>query len=398
VSLPRKNEAKDPGHSFDELKNYLKAQGEGPFRIGTSQGNLFLIKHMKIELQQKQDIRNLSYEELVQYFEGIGEKSFRATQVFEWIYQKGAWSFDSMPNVPKELRERLKQDFELKPNVIAQKLASEDKTTKFLFDLYDHEKIESVLIPTATRTTACISTQAGCKFGCKFCASGIGGWSRNLTCAEIVTQVLHVKEEALKHQRPLSNIVFMGTGEPLDNLSNLMKAIRLINSDKGINIGARHITISTVGLVPKIKELAQQGLQLELAISLHGYDNESRNTLMPVNRKFPFDELIAACREYFKATKRQITFEYILIKDVTCTEKAVQSLKKAFKGIVCKMNLIPYNPVSEFDHKTPSGKEMIAFRDSLEDAGIHATIRTPRGRDVGAACGQLRHSHQENKQ
>ena len=203
-----------------------------------------------------------------------------------------------------------------------------------------------------------------------------------------------VKEEALRHKRPLSNIVFMGTGEPLDNYDNLFKAIRTINSDKGIGIGARHITISTVGLVPKIKELAKQNLQIELAISLHGYDNASRNLLMPVNRKYPFDELIAACREYFKATKRQITFEYILIKDVTCTAKAVQSLKKAFKGIICKMNLIPYNPVSEFEHKTPSGKEMIDFRDRLEECGIHATIRTPRGRDVGAACGQLRHASQ----
>ena len=344
-----------------------------------------------------EDIRNLSLEELSRYLESIGEKPFRAQQIFQWIYQKGAWSFDNIRNLPQSLRDRLKKDFELKPNAIAQKVVSEDRTTKFLFDLHDREKIESVLIPAQTRTTACISTQAGCKFGCKFCASGIGGWSRNLTCAEIVTQVLHVKEEALKHKRPLSNIVFMGTGEPLDNFDNLFKAIKLINSAKGIGIGARHITISTVGLVPKIKEIAKQNLQVELAISLHGYDNESRNTLMPVNRKYPFDDLIAACREYAKATKRQITFEYILIKDLTCTEKAVQALKKAFKGIICKMNLIPYNPVSEFDHKTPSREDMLAFRDRLEESGIHATIRTPRGRDVGAACGQLRHSHKAEK-
>ena len=345
----------------------------------------------------RQDIRNLSFEELSQYFESIGEKSFRGQQVAEWIYQKGVWSFDAMNNLPKPVKERLKQDFDLKPNAIAEKLVSEEKTTKFLFDLYDHEKVESVLIPTATRTTACISTQAGCKFGCKFCASGIGGWSRNLTCAEIVTQVLHVREESLKHKRPLSNIVFMGTGEPLDNFANLMKAIRIINSPKGINIGARHITVSTVGLVPKIKELAKEGLQIELAISLHGYDNASRNVLMPVNKKYPFDELIAACREYVRETKRQITFEYILIKDVTCTESAVQALKKAFKGIICKINLIPYNPVSEFDHKTPSGKEMLAFKNSLEESGILATIRTPRGKDVNAACGQLRHAHAEQQ-
>ncbi len=351
----------------------------------------------------KNDIRNLSLEELSDYFVSIGEKPFRATQIFEWIYQKNVWSFEGMKNLSKPLKDKLAQDFDLKPNDIAEKLVSVEGTTKFLFDLHDpaspagkKEKVESVLIPTATRTTACISTQAGCKFGCKFCASGIGGWSRNLTCAEIVTQVLHVREESLKHKRPLSNIVFMGTGEPLDNFDNLFKAIKLINSPKGIGIGARHITISTVGLVPKIKELAKQDLQIELAISLHGFDNASRNVLMPVNKKYPFDELIAACREYARETKRQITFEYILIKDVTCTDKAVEALKKAFKGIICKMNLIPYNPVSEFDHKTPSKEEMTRFRDRLEDAGIHATIRTPRGKDVNAACGQLRHSHQKS--
>ena len=337
------------------------------------------------------DIRDLSLEELTSYLKSIAADPFRAKQIFQWIYKRGAWEFDVMTNVPQELRDRLKKDFVLKPNEVAQKVSSGDGTTKFLFDLQDHEKIESVLIPTLTRTTACISTQAGCKFGCRFCASGIGGWKRDLSCAEILTQVLHVKQEALKHKRPLTNIVFMGTGEPLDNFANLMKAIRTINSEQGMNIGARHITISTVGVVPKIKELALEGLQVELAVSLHGYDNPSRDVLMPVNKKYPFDELMAACREYVRQTNRQITFEYILIKDVTCTPHAVLKLKKAFKGIICKMNLIPYNPVSEFDHKTPSREEMFEFRKSLEDSGIHATLRTPRGKDVNAACGQLRH-------
>jgi 23S rRNA (adenine2503-C2)-methyltransferase len=344
-------------------------------------------------MTSRPDIRDLSLEELAAYLSCVGAEPFRAGQIFQWIYQKGAWGFDAMTNVPKELRDRLKDSFILKPNEIAKKVISEDGTTKFLFDLHDHEKIESVLIPTPTRTTACISTQAGCKFGCKFCASGIGSWSRNLTCAEIVTQVLHVRQEALKHQRPLTNIVFMGTGEPLDNFSNLMKAIRIINSNKGPHIGARHITISTVGVVPKIKELSQEGLQVELAISLHGYDNPSRDALMPVNKKYPFDELIAACREYVRKTHRQITFEYVLIKDLTCTPHAVAGLKKAFKGIICKMNLVPYNPVSEFDHQTPSRAEMLKFKSSLEASGIHATIRTPRGKDVNAACGQLRHAN-----
>ena len=345
----------------------------------------------------KTDIRNLSFESLVEYLTSIGEKSFRAEQIFEGIYHQNAWSFDQMKTLPQPLRERLSREFILKPHHIAKKEISEDGTTKFLFDLDDEEKIETVLIPTPMRTTACVSTQAGCKFGCRFCASGIGGWMRNLSCAEILTQILHVKEEAQKHHKPLSHIVFMGIGEPLDNYENLLKAIRLINSPKAFNIGARRITVSTCGVIPKIKQLAQEDLQIELAISLHGFDNESRNVLMPVNRKYPFDDLMAACREYIKKTKRQITFEYILIKDVTCTDKAVQCLKKAFKGLICKMNLIPYNPVSEFDHKTPSQQEMHSFRQHLEAFGILATIRTPRGRDVAAACGQLRHALQPSE-
>ncbi len=341
----------------------------------------------------KFDIRNLSFDELRNYCTSIKEKPFRAKQIFEWIYQEGAWSFDEMTNLSQELRDKLKENFNLSRLPIVQKQVSQDGTTKFLFDLEDHEKIETVLIPTATRTTVCVSSQAGCKFGCRFCASGIGGWKRNLTVAEILTEILHVKEEAKQHPNALSHIVFMGTGENLDSYENVMKAIRIINSKEGLNIGARRITISTVGIVPKIKQLATEKIQFELAISLHGYDNESRNALMPVNKKYPFDELMQACREYIKETKRQITFEYILIKDVTCSDKAAKSLRKAFKGMICKMNLIPYNPVSEFEHKTPSREEMFAFRDRLEEFGIHATIRTPRGRDVGAACGQLRHAH-----
>jgi 23S rRNA (adenine2503-C2)-methyltransferase len=344
------------------------------------------------EHAEKQDIRNLSYDELVHYLESIQEKPFRATQIFEWIYKKGAWSFEQMKNLPQKLRDHLDQGFTLKPHKIENKQIAEDGTTKFLFDLDDHQKIETVLIPSEARTTVCVSTQAGCKFGCRFCASGIGGWVRNLSTTEILTQILHVKEEALKHKNPLSHIVYMGVGEPFDNYQNLIKAIRIINDPLGINIGARRITVSTCGVIPKIKELAKEGIQIELAISLHGYDNESRNVLMPVNKKYPFDDLMEACREYIQATKRQITFEYILIKDVTCTDEAAQALKKAFRGIICKMNLIPYNPVSEFGHKTPTHQEMLKFRSRLENFGIHATIRTPRGRDVAAACGQLRHA------
>ena len=338
------------------------------------------------------DIRHLSLTELQEYMATIGEKSYRARQVAEWIYHKGAQSFADMGNISKPLRERLEKDFALHPHKQIRKEVSADGTTKFLFALHDDEKVETVLIPTKTRTTACISTQAGCKFGCRFCASGIGGWNRNLSCGEIITQVLQVKEEAKSHPRPLSHIVFMGIGEPLDNYENLMKAIRLINDPVGVNIGARRITVSTCGVIPRILEMGREGIQIELAISLHGYDNESRNVLMPVNKKYPFNDLIEACRTYQKSYRRQITFEYILIKDVTCTEQAAQALKKAFHGLICKLNLIPYNPVSEFDHQTPARDEMLRFRDRLTEFGVHATIRTPRGKDINSACGQLRHS------
>ena len=343
------------------------------------------------------DIRSLSFAELETYLEKIGEPKFRATQIWEWLYRKGAESFAEMSNLPAELRSRLEEQFNFTPLTVVEKLVSEDRTTKYLFELNDGEKVETVLIPAhgpigrrpmgPHRNTVCVSTQAGCKFGCRFCASGIGGWSRNLTSGEILAQVLHVKKECT----PLSHVVFMGTGEPLDNYDELMKAIRVLNSPKGMNIGARRITVSTCGVIPRIEQLAREGLQVELAVSLHGYDNKSREVLMPVNRKYPFNDLMRTCREYIDRTKRQITFEYILIKDVTCSDKAAQSLKKAFRGLICKMNLIPYNPVSEFDHKPPSRAEVMRFKSQLKECGIHATVRVPRGQDVSAACGQLRH-------
>ena len=338
----------------------------------------------------KKDIRELSFEELIQYLETIGEKPFRASQIFKWIYKEVVWSFDEMKNLSKELRDKLSKDLVLKPPQIIKKEISKDGTTKFLFELDDKERIETVLIPSPKRTTLCLSTQAGCKFGCKFCASGIGGLKRSLTTSEIITQTLHAKKESEKHANPLSNIVYMGIGEPLDNFSNVMKSICIINDNKGLNIGARKITVSTCGVIPKIMELSKVGIQIGLAISLHGYDNESRNILMPINRKYPFDKLMKSCREYIKKTNRQITFEYVLIKDVTCSDRAVKALKKAFKGLICKMNLIPYNPIEEFDYRRPSEKEIQDFKKKIEDSGIYSILRVPRGRDVSSACGQLR--------
>lgn len=340
---------------------------------------------------ERPDIRNLSYEELARYCASIGEKEFRATQIFEWIYKKGAESFERMSTLSASLRQRLGDDFCIHPLGIVDKQVAKDSTTKFLFELQDKERVETVLIPTATRTTVCISSQAGCKFGCKFCASGLGGWKRNLTTAEILAQILHVKEEAGRHKKPLSHIVCMGTGESFDNYENLLKALRIVNDPRGLNIGARRITVSTVGIVPKIRQFAQEDFQLELAISLHGYNDASRSKLMPVNKKYPFTDLMNACREYIRRTHRQITFEYILIKDVTCSEEAANELARNLKGMICKLNLIPYNPVPEFPHKPPTHEEMVDFQKRLKSLGVHATLRAPRGRDIAAACGQLRH-------
>jgi len=341
-------------------------------------------------VMKKPDIRNQSFEELTAYMKLLGEASFRASQIFEWIYQKQVQDFDRMTNLSTALQARLKKEFTFSNQAVLQKQVSFDGTTKVLFELYDGEKVETVLIPTSTRATVCISTQAGCKFGCRFCASGIGGLKRNLDCAEILDQIFYMKKIA--KEKPLSHIVFMGVGEPLDNYDNLIKAVRTINSSKGINIAARRITISTCGLIPKIDKLAGEGLQIELAVSLHGASNESRNVLMPVNKKYPVKNLIEACRRYNKATKRQITFEYIMIKDVTCTDEVARQLGRLLKGLLCKINLIPYNPVDEFEHEPPSRNKMFAFKSQLARYGIHSTIRTPRGRDVSAACGQLRHS------
>ncbi len=344
---------------------------------------------MTLQENSKKDIRDLSYDELGAHVLSLKEKSFRATQIFEWIYKKKAASFQDMTNIPMAFRQRLQDEFLFEKQNLFEKVVSSDQTTKFLFELKDREKVETVLIPTETRATACISTQAGCKFGCQFCASGIGGWNRNLSCAEILAQVLYAKNNNTLHE--LSHIVFMGIGEPLDNYDNVIRAIKIINSPYGINIAARRITISTCGVIPQIKKLAREGIQVELAVSLHGFNDDNRNILMPVNRKYPLTELVKTCREYIEETNRQVTFEYILIRGVTCTPGAAEELGKLFKKMTCKLNLIPYNPVTEFPHETPTKMEMLLFKKRLTDLGVPATIRMPRGRDVNAACGQLRH-------
>jgi len=338
----------------------------------------------------KEDIRNLSHQQLENYVERLGESSYRAQQIFEWIYKRGSDDFSQMSNLSQNLRRQLAQDFKFQNLKISKENISDDQTRKILFQCDDKETIEAVLIPTPTRSTVCVSTQAGCKFGCRFCASGIGGWNRNLSCAEILVQILTLKERT--QSTPLSHIVFMGVGEPLDNYDHVLKAIGIINSPMGMNIGARRITVSTCGVIPKIQKLAHEGLQIELAVSLHGFSDASRDRLMPINKKYPIKTLVETCRQYCQITKRQITFEYILIKDITCSERAAAELGQLLKGLLCKLNLIPYNKVDEFDHQPPSRREVYAFKNRLASFGIHSTVRMPRGGDVSAACGQLRHS------
>ncbi|MFH0828019.1 MAG: 23S rRNA (adenine(2503)-C(2))-methyltransferase RlmN [Candidatus Omnitrophota bacterium] len=335
----------------------------------------------------KRDIKELTLEELKKFLVSWNEPAFRAKQVFSWIYRKGAVSFDGMSNLPAELKQRLNENFavfSLEPEAARE---STDGTKKFLFKLEDKKFIEAVSIPSEKRLTGCISSQAGCKFACVFCASGALGFKRNLSCAEILSQVLYLKNNSLQ---PLTHIVFMGTGEPLDNYDNVLKAVRIINSDYAFNIGARRITISTCGIIPGIKKLAEEGLQIELSVSLHSADNCVRDKLMPVNKKYPLKDLIPTLCQYAEATNRQVTFEYMLAKGVNSDLQSALKLCKIIRGLNCKVNLISVNSQRELGFLPPDRECILFFRDALIKAGIPVTVRRPRGQDIEAACGQLR--------
>ena len=320
------------------------------------------------------------------------EQLFHAKQVFSWIYKKGALNFNTMTNLPVTLRAKLRNEFTIFGLKLITSSKSVDGTKKFLFALKDGELVESVIIPAENRVTACISTQVGCKYGCAFCASGMKGFERNLTCAEIIQQVLFMNKQI--HPGKITHIVFMGTGEPLDNYDAVMKAVRLINSADAIGIGSRRITISTSGVIPGIEKLAREGLQIELSISLHSAEDALRSQLMPVNKVYPLKELIASCKAYINKTGRQITFEYILIKDLNSDLLNAQELVKLLKGLkLVKVNLIPVNPVKELKIAPPERQKILFFRDYLMKHGLRATLRKPRGEDIEAACGQLRLRH-----
>ena len=344
-----------------------------------------------------QDITGLTLSELEENLKESGYPLFHAKQIFSWIYKKGVLDFNSMSDLSAELRKYLKAEFFLGNLKLVKTLKSRDETEKFLFELKDKNLIEAVIIPAENRITGCISTQVGCKFACKFCASGLSGFKRNLTVPEIIDEALYLKSHCPGGK--LTHLVFMGTGEPLDNYENLLKAIRVINSAAAFNIGARRITISTCGIIPGIKRLQEEELQVELSISLHAADDKLRSKIMPVNHKYPLVDLIKCCHEYIERTNRQITFEYILVKGLNSDLLSAQKLAMLLKNLrLAKVNLIPANPVLKPAGKIipPSGSEVISFKDYLFKAGVNVTLRRERGQDIDAACGQLRLKYEKN--
>lgn len=337
------------------------------------------------------DIKSLTLPELVQEMEQIGEKKFRAAQLYEWLHKKLAESFTEMTNLSLSLREKCTEHFELTVlHTVQVQESKQDGTKKFLFELSDGNMVESVLMKYHHGNSVCISSQVGCKMGCKFCASTLGGLVRSLTAAEMLEQVYAVTR--LTGER-VSNVVVMGIGEPLDNLDNLIRFIRMLTDEKGLHISQRNITVSTCGLVPKIKELAEEDLQITLALSLHGVTDEKRRELMPVAEKYSITELMEACRYYFERTGRRLTFEYALAGGVNDTEEDAAGLIRLASSVHAHVNLIPINPVRERKY-TASGREAVrAFQRKLEEAGVNVTLRREMGRDIDGACGQLRRNH-----
>ena len=333
------------------------------------------------------NIKDYNLEELKQELVSMGEKPFRAEQIFKWIYQEKVKSFDEMTNISLELREKLKENYTMCNFNILKKQVSKDGTIKYLFDVLDGNAIETVLMSYHHGYSICVSSQIGCKMGCKFCASTGINFIRSLTSGEIVEQILAVEQDTGIR---ISNVVFMGIGEPLDNYDNVINAIRIINNPKGLNIGARHISISTSGLVPKIYKLAEENIPCTLSISLHATTNEKRSKMMPVNDAYPIEELIKACKDYIKKTNRRISFEYALAKDNNDNKEDAKELVHLLKGMLCHVNLIPINKIENGSFTKSSNENIMKFRDYLNDHGIVATIRRELGSDIDAACGQLR--------
>ena len=333
------------------------------------------------------NIKDYNLDELKQEITQLGEKPFRAEQIFKWLFVDKVKSFDEMTNLSLELREKLKQNYDICNFSIVKKLESKDGTKKYLFGLNDGNAIESVLMQYHFGKTVCVSSQIGCKMGCKFCASTGIPFVRNLTSGEIVEQILAIEQDI---EDKISNIVFMGIGEPFDNYDNVINAIKILNNQKGLNIGARHISISTSGIVPKIYQFADENVQCTLSISLHSANNKTRSSMMPVNDAYNIEELIKACKYYIEKTNKRISFEYALAKDNNDNQKDADEIINLLKGMLCHVNLIPINKIENGKYIKSSNENIIRFRDYLNSKGITATIRRELGSDIEAACGQLR--------
>ena len=339
----------------------------------------------------KIDLRSLTLPKLSDELANMGEKSFRAKQIFSWLHQKQVTSFDEMTNLSKALREKLKENYIIKNIKIVEKLVSkEDNTSKYLFDIGDDIVIESVLMRYSYGNAVCISSQAGCRMGCTFCASTVDGLERNLLPGEMAAQIYEIQRDIGER---VSNVVIMGSGEPLDNYDNVMDFLEIIHSKEGNNLSHRHITLSTCGLVDKIYDLAKENLQITLAISLHAPNNEIRQNTMPVAKRYDIDSLIKAAKYYADTTKRRVTFEYALIKGVNDSSDCARELASRLKGIMCHINLIPVNNVKENNYIRSTEENINSFASLLRELGIETTVRRKLGSDINAACGQLRKSY-----
>ncbi len=336
----------------------------------------------------KKDIKSMNLSELKKDMEELGEKAFRATQIYEWIHVKLVPSFDQMTNISEKLKEKLRERYTFTTlEIVDKQVSAIDGTSKYLFRLADGNLIESVLMKYKHGNSVCISSQAGCRMGCKFCASTIAGLKRNLLPSEMLEQIYRIQRESGER---VSNVVVMGTGEPFDNYDNLICFLKLLTDEKGLHISARNITVSTCGIVPKIKEFADENMQVTLAISLHAPNNEKRKKMMPVANKYSIEELLEACRYFFEKTGRRITFEYSLASGVNDSEQDAAELISLVKGMNCHVNLIPINPVEELSFEGSAKKVAEKFKNKLEKSRINVTIRREMGRDIDGACGQLR--------
>lgn len=337
----------------------------------------------------KIDIKSMLFDELSLELSKLNLPSFRTKQIFNWLH-KGIFSFDEMTNISKELRENLKENFEILNVSIKRKYISEiDGTIKYLYQLNDGEFIESVVMKYEHGYSICVSTQAGCRMGCSFCASGLYGLVRNLSASEILSQITTAQRDL---DIRISNIVLMGMGEPLDNYDNVIRFLKLVSFNEGLNIGLRHISLSTCGIVPRIYDLANENLPVTLSVSLHAPNNKVRDQMMKINHKYKVEELIKACKDYFNKTGRRISFEYAVIDGVNNTYECVNDLYRLLKNFNCHINLIPANPVKEKGHAVPNRNLVYRFQKKLSDLGLNVTVRRTLGSDINASCGQLRNT------